>query len=142
VSFLPASSNAAYRGSAWAWRILLVLGVVNLVRGGIHFFADDGGAGRIAGIDLTQGGDVIVMLFALLGLDQIAWGAIDLAVALRQRALVPIVFALTLAKQAVGAFVMWVYKPLSVPAPGKYGALATLPLLALALYLSLRPRRA
>jgi uncharacterized protein (TIGR03382 family) len=37
---------------------------------------------------------------------------------------------------------MWVYKPLSVPAPGKYGALATLPLLALALYLSLRPRRA
>ena len=139
---MPASSNAAYRGSPWAWRILLVLGVVNLARGGIHFFADDGGAGRIAGIDLTQGGDVIVMLFALLGLDQIAWGAIDLAVALRQRVLVPIVFALTLAKQSVGAFVMWVYKPLSVPAPGKYGALATLPLLALALYLSLRPRRA
>jgi hypothetical protein len=139
MSLLPSSSNGAYRGSPWAWRILLALGVVNLVRGGIHFFADDGGAGRIAGIDLARGGDVIVMLFALLGLDQIAWGAIDLWVALRQRAFVALVFALTLAKQSTAAFVLWLYKPLSVPAPGKYGVLATLPLLALALYLALRP---
>ena len=139
MSLFPPRSNDAYRGSAWAWRLLILLGVVNLVRGGIHFFAQDGGAGRIAGIDLSQGGDVIVMLFAIMGLDQITWGAVDLYVALRQRAFVPLVFAVTLAKQAVAALVLWVYKPLSVPAPGKYGALLTLPLLALALWLSLRP---
>jgi len=141
VSLWPERSNAAYRGSPWAWRLLILLGVVNLGRGGIHFFASDGGAGRIAGIDLTQGGDVIVMLFAIMGLDQITWGAIDLYVALRQRAFVPLVLALTLAKQAVAAVVLWLYKPLSVPAPGKYGAVLTLPLLALALWLSLRPPR-
>jgi len=139
MSLVPARSNDAYRGSPWAWRLLLLLGAVNLVRGGIHFFAEDGGAGRIAGIDLSRGGDVIVMLFAMLGLDQITWGAIDLYVALRQRAFVPVVFALTLAKQAVAAWAIWLYKPLSVPAPGKYGAVLTLPLLALALWLSLRP---
>lgn len=141
MSVLPERSNAAYRGSPWAWRFLILLGVVNLARGGIHFFAQDGGAGRIAGIDLSHGGDVIVMLFAIMGLDQITWGAIDLYVALRQRAFVPLVFALTLAKQAVAALVLWVYKPLSVPAPGKYGAVLTLPLFALALWLSLRPPR-
>jgi hypothetical protein len=140
VSWLPERSNGAYRGSPWAWRFLILLGVVNLARGGIHFFADDGGAGRIAGIDLSHGGDVIVMLFAIMGLDQLAWGAIDFYVALRQRAFVPLVLAITLAKQAVSAIVLWLYKPLSVPAPGKYGAVLTLPLFALALWLSLRPR--
>jgi hypothetical protein len=140
VSWLPEGTNGAYRGSPWAWRLLILLGVVNLVRGSIHFFADDGGAGRIAGIDLSQGGDVIVMLFAIMGLDQITWGAIDLYVALRQRAFAPLVLAITLAKQAVSAIVIWLYKPLSVPAPGKYGAVLTLPLLALGLWLSLRPR--
>lgn len=119
-----------------------MLGLVNLGRGGIHLFADDGGAGRIAGIDLALGGEVIVMLFAVMGLDQIAWGVVDLVVALRQRSFVPIVLALALAKQALGAVVMWLYKPLPVPAPGKYGALVTLPLLALALHLSLRERPA
>ena len=139
MSFWPARSNDAYRGSPWACRFLILLGVVNLGRGGIHFFASDGGAGRIAGIDLSQGGDVIVMLFAIMGLDQITWGLIDFYVALPQRAFVPLVLALTLVKQVVSALVLWVYKPLSVPAPGKYGAVLTLPLFALALWLSLRP---
>jgi hypothetical protein len=115
-----------------------VLGLVNLGRGAIHFFADDGGAGRIAGIDLARNREVIVMLFAVMGLDQLVWGAVDLFVALRQRSWVPIALALSLAKQAVGAAVLWLYKPLPVPAPGKYGALLSLPLLAIALYLSLR----
>jgi len=142
LKLLPASTNAAYRGSPLAWKFLVVLGLVNLGRGGIHLFADDGGAGRIAGIDLARNGEVIVMLFAVMGLDQIAWGAVDLAVALRQRSLVPVVLAIALAKQALGAAVMWLYKPLPVPAPGKYGAVLTLPLLALALHLALRERRA
>lgn len=138
MSLLPRPSNASYRGSPLAWMFLLLLGAVNLVRGGIHFFASDGGAGQIAGIDLTRNGDVIVMLFAIMGLDQIAWGLVDCAVALWQRSLVPVVLLLSLAKQALGAVVLWLYKPLSVPAPGKYGAVLTLPLLALALFFALR----
>ena len=138
MKLLPANSNAAYRGSPVAWLFLLALGFVNLVRGSIHLFADDGGAGRIAGIDLAQNREVIVMLFAIMGLDQLAWGAIDLAVALRHRAWVPAVLGISLVKQALGAAVMWWYKPLPVAAPGKFGAVLTLPLLALALWLSLR----
>jgi hypothetical protein len=139
--FWPPSANSAYRGSALAWQILVALGLVNFVRGGIHLFASDGGAGSIAGIDLSESRAVIVMLFAVMGQDQIVWGAVDLFVALRQRAWVPLLLALTLAKQFVGALVIWLYKPLPVEAPGKYGALAVLPVVALALVLSLRERR-
>jgi hypothetical protein len=142
VRLLPGHWNDPYRGRPIGWQLLLLLALLNFVRGGIHLFADDGGAGRIAGIDLAQGGAVIVMLFAVMGIDQIVWGAIDAAVALRWRAFVPAVWAVTLAKQLAGALVMWVYKPLPVPAPGKFAALITLPVLAFALWASLRPAQA
>jgi hypothetical protein len=139
MALVPTRWNEPYLGHPIGWQLLLPFALVNLARGSIHLFAADGGAGRIAGIDLTQGGAVIVMLFAVMGIDQIAWGVIDAAVALRWRAFVPLVWAITLAKQLAGALVMWVYKPLPVPAPGKYGALVTLPVLAFALWASLRP---
>ena len=138
MALVPTRWNEPYLGHPIGWQLLLPFALVNLARGSIHLFAADGGAGRIAGIDLTQGGAVIVMLFAVMGVDQIAWGVIDAAVALRWRAFVPLVWAITLAKQLAGALVMWVYKPLPVPAPGKYGALVTLPVLAFALWASLR----
>jgi hypothetical protein len=139
MGLVPARWNEPYLGRPIGWQLLLLFALMNGVRGSIHLFAADGGAGRIAGIDLTQGGAVIVMLFAVMGIDQIVWGVIDAAVALRWRAFVPLVWAITLAKQLAGAGVMWIYKPLPVPAPGKYGALVTLPVLAFALWASLRP---
>jgi hypothetical protein len=142
MSLWPERWNEPYRGRPIAWRLLLLLALLNFVRGGIHLFADDGGAGRVAGIDLVEGGAVIVMLFAVMGIDQIVWGAIDAAVALRWRAFVPLVWAITLAKQLAGALVLWVYKPLPVPAPGKVGALVALPVLAFALWASLKPGEA
>ena len=141
MSLAPERWSEPYRGRPIAWQLLLLFALVNLVRGSIHLFASDGGAGRIAGIDLTQGGAVIVMLFAVMGIDQIAWAAIDAAVALRWRAFVPLVWAITLVKQLAAALVMWVYKPLPVPAPGKFGALLTLPVVAFALWASLKPKR-
>ena len=139
MPLLPERWHEPYRGRPIAWQLLLLFALVNWVRGSIHLFASDGGAGRIAGIDLTQGGAVIVMLFAVMGIDQIVWGAIDAAVALRWRAFVPLVWALTLVKSLASALVMWLYKPLPVPAPGKFGALLTLPVLAFALWASLQP---
>lgn len=56
-------------------------------------------------------------------------------VALRYRAFVSLVLLLH-RTAAHAARILWVYKPLTVPAPGKYGVLATVPLLAL--WLSLR----
>jgi len=135
---LPPPSDAKHRGSGIAWGVLAALGVLDLVRGGIHLLAPDGGAGRIAGIDLARGGDVIVMLFAVMGASQILWGVLDLLVALRYRAFVPLLLLLQLVQHALAAWILWIFKPLSVPAPGKFGVLATLPILAIAFWFSLR----
>jgi hypothetical protein len=135
---LPPPSNEAYRGKPIAAHALLVLGAIDLVRGSIHVFAADSGAGRIAGIDLSQGGDVIVMLLAVVGIGQIVWGVLNLLVARRYRSWVPLLLALQTAQQAVAIWVLWIYKPLQVPAPGKFGVLVAFPVMALLLWLSLR----
>jgi hypothetical protein len=137
---LPPANNDAYHGRPIAWRVLLALGVIDLVRGSIHLFASDGGAGQIAGIDLAHGGDVIVMLFAVTGINQILWGVLNLLAGLRYRAFVPLLLALQTIEQALAIWVLWFFKPLPVAAPGKFGVLLTFPILALALWASLRPR--
>ena len=140
MEVIPRPTNAAYHGSSFAWWVLLALGALNLFRGSIHLFASDGGAGQIAGIDLLQARDVIVFLFAVMGLQQLAFGAIEFIVALRYRAFVPLLLGLETLKQGVAVIVVWFYKPLPVEAPGKYGAPVLLLVLALALFMSLRSR--
>jgi hypothetical protein len=139
MSLLPPPDNA-YCGSRFAvWFLWFQIGA-NAFRGWVHVFWPDSGAGRIAGIDLSENGAPIVSFLAQVGLDQLAWGAIELGVVTRYRRWIPTVLAFLLAKQAAGAWLLWAWKPLGVPAPGKYGALAGVPLVALALWLSLRER--
>jgi len=142
TGLLPPPARVEGRSARLAGLVLAGLGLLDLVRGSIHLFAPDGGAGRIAGIDLTRGADVIVMLFAVMGANQIVWGLLDLLVALRYRAFVPLLLLLQTTLHALAAWILWIHKPLGVPAPGKYGVLATLPVLALALGFSLRGTRA
>ncbi len=137
MSLLPPPDNA-YHGSRLAVWLLGLLIVVNAVRGSIHVFWADSGAGRIAGIDLAINGAPVVSLLAAVGVDQLVWAAIGVGVVLRYRRWIPALMAVLLAKQIAIAWVLWLWKPLGVEAPGKFGALAGLPLLALALWLSLR----
>ena len=129
-----------YEGSRLAIAFLWLLVAVNLFRGWVHVFWADSGAGRIAGIDLAQNGPVIVSLLAAIGVDQLVWAALLVGVLTRWRRWIPLVLAVLLAKQVAAAGLLWVWKPLPVEAPGKLGALAAVPLVALAFALSLRPR--
>lgn len=129
-----------YRGSPLAVAFLWLLLGVNAFRGGVHVFAPDSGAGRIAGLDPTRNGAAIVTLLAAVGVDQLAWSVILLGVLTRYRRWIPPVLALLLAKQVAAVLLLWAWKPLPVDAPGKLGALAALPLVAVAFWLSLRER--
>ena len=58
----------------------IVLGffaLMNLARGGVHAFSPDGGAGTIAGLDLTTSAATIIPLFALIGVNQIVIGLFE-----------------------------------------------------------------
>lgn len=136
---LPPPDNE-YRGSPLAVAFLWLQVALNAFRGAVHVFSADSGAGRIAGIDLAANGAPVVSLLAAIGLDQLAWLTIELGAVTRYRRWIPTVLAFLLAKQVAAAWLLWLWKPLGVEAPGKLGALAGVPVVALALWLSLRER--
>lgn len=130
-----------YRGSKLALAFVWLHIALNAGRGFIHVFWRDSGAGRIAGIDLSVNGAPVVSLLAQVGLDQLVWGAIEVVVVTRARRFIPALLVCLLVKQLGSAWLLWLWKPLGVEAPGKFGALAGIPIVALALGLSLRDRR-
>lgn len=137
---LPASTNDQYHGakaSAWA---LAFLGLASLIPGCIHYFLLDGGAGVIAGIDLTHSRDIIIAAFAWMGATQIPYGLAQLAVATRYRSLVPLFLALSLLERTLAAIAAWITKasPTGHHPPENYGVIIAAPLILLFLILSLR----
>lgn len=140
----PPSTNDAYSGSLLSAYFLVLLSVLTIIPGCIHEFASDGGAGSIAGLDLSRHGRVIVALFAWAGATQIAFGTATLVVALRYRSLVPLMLALVIVERSLHALNAWVLKggePTHHP-PEHYAVLVGLPLLIAAFVLSLRDRTA
>ncbi|HRE60802.1 MAG TPA: hypothetical protein PL096_06795 [Micropepsaceae bacterium] len=116
---------------------LFVLGLLTFVPGAIHVFLPDGGAGVIAGLDLSTHGAVIVSVFAWAGATQMAWGALMMWVALFHRALLVLVLTLALLERVVMALNEWWLKPGDIGAtvggdrpPGVYGTLVAIPLIA------------
>jgi hypothetical protein len=141
VPFVPPSTNGEYRGSIGAARFLTLLAVLTIVPGCIHTFLPDGGAGVIAGIDLTQCGPVIVALFAWAGATQIVFGIVMLLASLRYRTFVPLTFALLLVERTLHALDAWVLKPAAGHRPPEhYIVVVALPFVLLALAYSLRAR--
>lgn len=140
MTLLPPSSNASYRGAPASAAFLALLAVTTIVPGAIHFFLPDGGAGVIAGLDLSVNGAVIVGVFAWMGATQIAYGFAQLAVALRYRALTPLMLLLALIEKGLAALAGWVTKtsPSGHHPPEHYGALIAVPLIAVFLVFALR----
>lgn len=123
---------------------LVLLGLINLARGSIHTFLPDGGAGVIAGLDLSQSRETILFLFAGLGTGQIAAGLIDLAVALRWRAFAVPLLAVEVLRGALFTAVTQLWKPSPVEVPGERFIMILTAVLALTLIweLARRLRRA
>lgn len=110
MALLPASTNEHYQGAAVSAWFLALLGAGTFIPGCIHYFLPDGGAGVIAGIDLTHSRAIIVAAFAWMGATQIPYGLAQLAVALRYRALVPLFLFLALIERALAAIAAWITK--------------------------------
>lgn len=141
MSLLPPSTNDAYHGASVAAWFTALLGIAWLVPGMIHSFMPDGGAGSIAGIEMSHQPQLILAMFAWAGATQIAQGLMLLLIALRYRTLVPIALLLCLFERALLSWSGWVrHVPLDGHHPPEhYGSLIALPLILLFLCLSLRP---
>ena len=147
---LPPSTNGDYRGHpASAW-FLMLAGVLSIIPGCIHFFLPDGGAGVIAGIDLSTRAETIIAVFAWLGAMQIPHGIAQLVIGWRYRPLVPLFLALLILERGLMAIDGWLLKGAHAAAnaaanaahhpPEHFASVITVALAGIALYFA-GPRR-
>jgi hypothetical protein len=141
-TLLPVRADNTICGMKLPIYVFACLAGISTVRSCIHVFAPDGGAGSIAGMDLSvAGARGIVFGFALWGSAQLIYAFIQLAVALRYRSLVSAMYLL-LFVEAFLRMLVGHLKPV-VFARRPTGAIANyilLPLSLLMLGLSLWPR--
>jgi hypothetical protein len=141
TTLLPATADNKIRGAKLPANLFAILAVISTVRSCIHIFAPDGGAGTVAGMDLSvPGASGIVFAFALWGSAQFVYALIQLAVAFRYRSLVPAMYVLllleTLLRMLLGHLkpVTFAHTP-----PGAIGNYVMLPLSLVMLVVSLWP---
>ncbi len=105
-TLLPAKADNTIRGSKLPFYVFILLATIGVVRSCIHIFSPDGGAGSIAGMDLSAGANVIIFAFALWGAEQLIYAVIQWVVILRYRSLVPLMWGIqfleTLGRMLVG----------------------------------------
>ena len=137
---LPLPADNKIRGGKLPVYVFTLIAIVSTIRSSIHLLAPDGGAGSIAGMDLSvPGAGGIIFAFALWGSAQLVYALIQLAVAFRYRSLVPAMYVLliveTLLRILVGQMkpVKFAHTP-----PGAIGNYVILPLALIMLILSLR----
>jgi hypothetical protein len=127
---------AGTRGAFIGWIVYLS---VATLRSLVHILAPDGGAGFIAGADLSvEGGDNIVSMFAQWGLEQLIIAMLGWMAVAVFRGLVPLMAAFSVLDLA-GRVLIGAVKPFEVEsvAPGAIGSYVVLPPMLLLLWFSL-----
>ena len=138
-TLLPAKIDNVVRGTKIPLYVFALYAIVSTVRSCIHLLSPDGGAGTIAGMDLSvAGADGIIFAFALWGSSQLLFALIQLLVVVRYKSLVPLMYLMLMLEVLLREFV-GATKPVTFAhtPPGAIGNQLVLPLAALMLVLSL-----
>lgn len=105
IIFPPVIDNRL-RGVQWPLYLFAPYAVVSAVRSCIHLLAADGGAGSIAGLDLSvPGADGIIFAFGLWGSSQLLFALIQLLVVFRYRSLIPLMIGMLILEVLLRALV-------------------------------------
>lgn len=112
--------------------VLGLFALMNLARGGVHAFSPDGGAGTIAGLDLSTSADTIIPLFALIGVNQIGVGLFEGFILAARRDLVTLGLGLQALLTAGAVVNLQFWRPLPVEVPGEVFNTILLPIVVIA----------
>jgi hypothetical protein len=121
-TLLPAQADNTIRGSKIPFYFFILLALIGTVRSCIHIFSPDGGAGSIAGMDLTvSGANEVIFAFALWGAEQLIYALLQWVVILRYRSLVPLMWGVQFL-ETLGRMLIGQLKPItfSHTPPGAY----------------------
>lgn len=141
----PKNVNNDYYGYRIAVYVFMIYSIISIARSCIHFFSQDGGAGSIAHIDLSQGGKNIIFVFALWGSSQLILAFIQLLISVRYKSLLPFMYILLFLEYCFRA-VLGIMKPLVFEAgagtpPGGYLDKIMIPIALIMLILSLMTKK-
>ena len=112
--------------------VLGLFALMNLARGGVHVFSPDGGAGTIAGLDLSASADTIIPLFALIGVNQVGVGLFEGFILAARRDLVTLGLGLQALLTAGAVANLQFWRPLPVEVPGEVFNTILLPIVVIA----------
>jgi hypothetical protein len=120
-TLLPAKADNTLRGSKLPFYLFVLLTLIGTVRSFIHIFSPDGGAGSIAGMDLSAGANGIIFAFALWGSAQLIYALLQWVVVLRYRSLIPLMWLIQLL-ETLGRMLVGRIKPVTFAhtPPGSY----------------------
>ena len=127
---LPTQIDNTIRGTKIPFYIFTLYAIVSTVRSCIHLLSSDGGAGTIAGMDLSvAGADGIIFAFALWGSSQLLFAMIQMLAVIRYRSLIPFMW-LMLALEILLRELVGKMKPVTFAhtPPGAIGNQIILPL--------------
>lgn len=146
AKIFPKNINNDYKGYAIAAYVFMIYSMISIARSCVHFFSPDGGARSIAHIDLSQGGENIIFVFALWGASQLILAFIQLLVSVRYKSLLPFMYILLFLEYCFRAL-LGIMKPLVFEAgagtpPGGYLDKIMIPLALIMLMLSLMTKKA
>lgn len=138
AKIFPAAVNNEFHGYGIVVYVFVAYSIMSMARSLIHFFSADGGAGSIAHIDLSQGGENIIFVFGLWGSSQLMLALVQLLVSVRYKSLLPFMYGLLFLEYCSRA-VLGAMKPLIFEAgagtpPGGYLDKIMIPL-ALAMFI-------
>ncbi|MEZ6029873.1 MAG: hypothetical protein R3C46_08980 [Hyphomonadaceae bacterium] len=110
MALFPPSTNRDYHGAAASAWFLMLAAVLEFVPGCIHFFLPDGGAGVIAGLDLTHNRETIIAVFAWVGAVQIPTAIMLFVIGLNYRTLVPLGLLVLIIERGLMSIDGWLLK--------------------------------
>ena len=95
VKLFPKPVDDSFYGLKFPVVVFMAIAVISTIRSLIHIFSPDGGAGSIAGMNLSvDGARGIVFAFALWGSAQLVTAIVQLIIAFRYRSLIPLMYVL------------------------------------------------
>lgn len=139
----PDTVDDSFSGLKSAMFVFMVIAVISTIRSLIHIFSPDGGAGSIAGMDLSvDGARGIVFAFALWGSAQLVTAIVQLIIAFRYSSLIPLMYVL-LIFEVLLRMLIGMIKPVDFAQtpPGAIGNWVVLPIAILMLMLCFIERK-
>jgi hypothetical protein len=137
----PSSADNNYSGHIIAYLFFAFIAIISMGRSLIHVFLPDGGAGVIAGLDLSLGSENIIFAFGLWGVSQVVYALIQLIVAFRYKSLIPMMYIILII-EILGRMMIGIIKPplLFHTPPGGFANWILLPVAVIMLYVSLKEK--